>query len=153
MDAVVEAQEAERARLAREVHDGPAQALANAIFRIDYVERVMETDPQLARAELRLLRDMLQRQLGEVRAVVSQLRPPLLDEIGLNGSILDAVEHMRTLTGLPIGTALIGERAAFELSIIAGMSSAMPGRATSMGCALIAFGSALGSTLLPALNA
>ena len=66
----------------------------------------METDPQLARAELRHLRDMLQRQLGEVRAVVSQLRPPLLDEIGLNGSILDAVEHMRTLTGLPIGTAL-----------------------------------------------
>ena len=106
MDAVVEAQEAERARLAREVHDGPAQALSNAIFQVDYVERVMETDPQLARAELRFLRDMLQRELGEVRAVVSQLRPPLLDEIGLNGSILDTVEHMRTLTGLPIDTTL-----------------------------------------------
>ena len=109
MDAVVEAQEAERARLAREVHDGPAQALANAIFRVDYVERVMETDPQLARAELRHLRDMLQRELGDVRAVVSQLRPPVLDEIGLNGSILDTVEHMRTLTRLPIGTALDAE--------------------------------------------
>ena len=58
---------------------------------------------------MRYLRDMLRRQLGEVRAVVSQLRPPLLDEIGLNGSILDAVEHMRTLTGLPIGTTLDAE--------------------------------------------
>ena len=106
---IVEAQEAERVRLAREVHDGPAQALANAIFQVDYVERVMETDPRLARAEMRNLRDMLRRQLGEVRAVVSQLRPPLLDEIGLNGSILDAVEHMRTLTGLPIGAALDAE--------------------------------------------
>ena len=106
MDAVVEAREAERARLAREIHDGPAQALANAIFQVDYVERVMESDPRLARAELRYLRDMLRRQLGEVRAVVSQLRPPLLDELGLNASILDAVEHMRTLTGLPIATAL-----------------------------------------------
>ena len=109
MDAVVEAQEAERARLAREIHDGPAQALANAIFQVDYIERVVETDPQLARAELRYLRDMLRRQLGEVRAVVSQLRPPLLDELGLNASILDAVEHMRTLTGLPIGAALDAE--------------------------------------------
>ena len=106
---IVEAQEAERARLAQEVHDGPAQALANAIFQVDYVERVMETDPRLARAEMRNLRDMLRRQLGEVRAVVSQLRPPLLDEIGLNGSILDTVEHMRTLTGLPISTALDAE--------------------------------------------
>ena len=109
MDAVIEAQEAERARLAGEVHDGPAQALANAIFQVDYVERIVETDPALARAELRYLRDMLRRQLGDVRAVVSQLRPPLLDELGLNASILDAVEHMRTLTGLPIGTALDAE--------------------------------------------
>jgi two-component system sensor histidine kinase DegS len=106
---ILEAREAERARLAREVHDGPAQALSNAIFKVESLERIVETDPALARAELRYLRDMLRRQLGEVRAVVSQLRPPLLDEIGLNASILDAVEYMRTLTGLPIGTALDAE--------------------------------------------
>ena len=106
MDLVIEAQEAERSRLAREVHDGPAQALSNAIFQVEHVERIVESDPALARAELRYLRDMLRRQLGEVRAVVSQLRTPLLDELGLNASILDAVEHVRTLTGLPIGTAL-----------------------------------------------
>ena len=105
----MEAQEAERSRLAREVHDGPAQALSNAIFQVERVERIVESDPALALAELRYLRDMLRRQLGEVRAVVSQLRPPLLDELGLDASILDAVEHMRTLTGLPIGTALDAE--------------------------------------------
>jgi two-component system sensor histidine kinase DegS len=103
---ILEAREAERAQLAREVHDGPAQALSNAIFKVESLERIVLTDPALARAELRYLRDMLRRQLGEVRAVVSQLRPPLLDELGLNASILDAVEHMRTLTGLPIATAL-----------------------------------------------
>jgi two-component system sensor histidine kinase DegS len=106
---VLEAREAERARLAREVHDGPAQALSNAIFKVESLEGIVETDPARARAELRYLRDMLRRQLGEVRAVVSQLRPPLLDELGLNASILDAVEHMRALTGLPIGTALDAE--------------------------------------------
>ncbi len=42
---IVEAQEAERSRLAQEIHDGPAQALANAIFQVEYIERVVESDP------------------------------------------------------------------------------------------------------------
>src|SRR5204863_4971774 len=48
---VVDALEAERARLAQEIHDGPAQALTNAIFQVDYIERVID-QPELARAEL-----------------------------------------------------------------------------------------------------
>jgi two-component system sensor histidine kinase DegS len=103
---IVEAQEAERSRLAQEVHDGPAQALANAIFQVEYIERIVESDSPLARTELRYLRDLLRRELGDVRTFITQLRPPLLEELGLNGSILDAVEHVRTLTGLPIATTL-----------------------------------------------
>ena len=97
---IVEAQEAERSRLAQEVHDGPAQALSNAIFQVEYIERVIESDPLLARTELRFLRELLRRELGDVRAFISQLRPPVLDELGLDGAIADTVEHMRTLTGL-----------------------------------------------------
>jgi len=109
MDAVVEAQEAERSHLAREIHDGPAQALSNAIFQVEYLERIVETDPALARTELRHMRELLRRELADVRSFISQLRPPLLDELGLNGSILDAVEYMRTLSGLPISTRLDAE--------------------------------------------
>ena len=92
---IVEAQEAERSRLAQEIHDGPAQALANAIFQVEYIERVIESDPLLARTELRFLRELLRRELGDVRAFISQLRPPLLDQLGLDGAIDDTVEHMR----------------------------------------------------------
>ena len=53
---IVEAQEAERSRLAQEIHDGPAQALSNSIFQVEYIERVMVSDPLLARTELRFLR-------------------------------------------------------------------------------------------------
>jgi two-component system sensor histidine kinase UhpB len=67
---------------------------------------VVETDLPLARTELRYLGELLRRELGDVRSFISQLRPPLLEELGLDGSILDAVEHMRTLTGLPIATSL-----------------------------------------------
>ncbi len=89
---IVEAQESERLRLVREVHDGPAQALSNAIFQLDYVERVIIEDPNVAAHELELLGARLRRELGDVRGFISQLRPPLLAELGLEGSIGDALE-------------------------------------------------------------
>jgi len=103
---IVEAQEAERSRLAQEIHDGPAQALSNSIFQVEYIERVIESDPLLARTELRFLRELLRRELGDVRAFISQLRPPLLDQLGLDGAINDTAEHMRALTALEITTDL-----------------------------------------------
>jgi two-component system sensor histidine kinase DegS len=103
---IVEAQEAERARLAQEIHDGPAQALSNAIFQVEFIERVMDTDPRLARTELRLMRDMLRRELGDVRTFISQLRPRLLDELGLDASIVDAAETMAALASLTVETDL-----------------------------------------------
>jgi len=103
---IVEAQEAERNRLAQEIHDGPAQALSIAIFQVEYIERVIESDPLLARTELRYLRELLRRELGDVRAFISQLRPPLLDELGLQGAIIDTVQHAQALTGLSITTEL-----------------------------------------------
>ena len=103
---IVQAQEAERSRLAQEVHDGPAQALSNAIFQVEYIERVLNEDVRVAGSELRFLREILRRELGEVRTFISQLRPPLLDELGLDGSIMDAVESMAALTGSPVQTEL-----------------------------------------------
>ena len=111
---IVEAQEAERSRLAQEVHDGPAQALSNTILQVEYIERIIESDPLLARTELRFLRELLRRELGDVRAFISQLRPPLLDQLGLDGAINDTVEHMRTLTGLDITTDLAASPAALS---------------------------------------
>ena len=103
---IVEAQEAERARLAQEIHDGPAQALSNAIFQVEYIERVMDGDPRMARTELRFMRELLRRELGDIRTFISQLRPPLLDELGLDGSIIDAAETMAALAGSTVETDL-----------------------------------------------
>lgn len=103
---IVEAQEAERSRLAQEVHDGPAQALSNAIFQVEYIDRIFESEPPLARVELGFLRELLRRELGEVRTFIVQLRPPVLVELGLDGSIRDAVETQAALSGLSISTDL-----------------------------------------------
>ncbi len=103
---IVEAQEAERSRLAQEIHDGPAQALSNAIFQVEYIERVLDRDAPMARTELRFMRELLRRELGDVRTFISQLRPPLLDELGLDGAINDVAETMATLAGIKITTDL-----------------------------------------------
>jgi two-component system sensor histidine kinase DegS len=103
---LVEAREAERVRLAQEVHDGPAQALVNAIFQADLIDRAIDTNPDTVRTEVRHLRERLRRDLDDVRAFISQLRPPLLTELGLNGSIDDGVATMRALTGHTIETNL-----------------------------------------------
>ena len=103
---IVEAKESERSRLAQEIHDGPAQVLSNAIFQVEYIERVMATDESVARSELRFLREQLRRELGSVRTFISQLRPPVLDELGLEGAVADAVARTTALTGLAISTDL-----------------------------------------------
>ena len=72
---IVEAQEAERVRLAQEVHDGPAQALSNAIFQVEFIDRVFESDPGMARAELGFLRELLRRELGDVRSFIGPAAP------------------------------------------------------------------------------
>jgi signal transduction histidine kinase len=103
---IVEAQEQERTRLAREVHDGPAQALSNAIFQVEVVQRLLDRDEALAREELRQLREVLTRELRGVRAYLSQLRPPLLADLGLSGAITEAADQIGTALNIPVSVEL-----------------------------------------------
>ncbi|MFM2105323.1 MAG: hypothetical protein RL338_355 [Chloroflexota bacterium] len=99
---VVQAHEDERARLAQEIHDGPAQALSNAVFQVEYIERVIEHDVRAARSELRLLRELLRRELGDIRSYITQLRPPRLLQLGLYGAIAESIESFTALTGIDV---------------------------------------------------
>jgi signal transduction histidine kinase len=109
---IMEAQEAERSRLGQEIHDGPAQALANAIFQVEYIERVLDSDVPLAHTELGLLRELLRRELGDVRAFITQLRPATVDELGLDAAIGEAVDHLKALAGMTATLDLSGPASA-----------------------------------------
>ncbi len=76
-------QEAERARLAREIHDGPAQAIANTVMRLQFVEQMMKQRPQEVESELAKLRSALQESLNDVRRFIFNLRPASLSDAGL----------------------------------------------------------------------
>ncbi len=75
--------EAERARLARELHDGPAQYFANAVFQTEYLERLLVHDPAAVASGLALLRDGLRHGVAEIRRCIFDLRLPAIDELGL----------------------------------------------------------------------
>ncbi len=85
---IIGAQEGERQRLAEDIHDGPAQVLTNAIFQVEYLDRVLGDAPKSARTELAFLRTMLHDGLDEARAFISNLRPPAVD-VGLGQALAE----------------------------------------------------------------
>lgn len=81
---IIEAQEDERKRLSREIHDGPAQMLANVIMRSDLIERVYrERGVEEALTEVKSFKKMVRSALYEVRRIIYDLRPMALDDLGL----------------------------------------------------------------------
>ena len=90
---VVEAQEDERARLARELHDETGQALTSILLGLKSLEDRVETDE--GRVAVTELRDLVVTTLQDVRRLAVELRPAALDDFGL----VPAVERLRDLVG------------------------------------------------------
>jgi len=81
---IIEAQEEERRRLSREIHDGPAQMLANVMMRADLVEKVIQKDGiEAAIQDIRQLKKIVRDALYEVRYIIYDLRPMALDDLGI----------------------------------------------------------------------
>lgn len=81
--SIIEAQEDERLRISRQIHDGPTQALTNLILRAEICERLMDRDVAEARSELGGLKAMIGASLQETRRMIFDLRPMILDDLGL----------------------------------------------------------------------
>src|SRR5437868_9008542 len=102
--------EAERERLYRDVHDGPAQVLANAIFEVEYLERITERAPaevrQTLRTELANLKVQFRGSLDSVRGMIYDLRPPELTELGLAEAMRNYASEWETRCGIKVASQL-----------------------------------------------
>jgi signal transduction histidine kinase/YHS domain-containing protein len=81
--ALSTAQEAERGRLARELHDEVVQQLIALAHGVDRVQRLFERDPAQAGARLQEMRGEITGLVSELRRIIGALRPPALEELGL----------------------------------------------------------------------
>ncbi len=98
---VLDAGERERVRVATELHDGPIQHLARVGYAVDRaVMRLRRTDVEGAVDVLATVRDALTEEVNGLRALMSELRPPALDEGGLSSALSDYGAAFAKRTGI-----------------------------------------------------
>ena len=89
---ILEAQENERKRISRDIHDGPAQHIANIIMKADICKKIIQKDLNEGLKELSDLKESVKVALKEVRSIIFDLRPMSLDDLGLNKTIEQTVK-------------------------------------------------------------
>jgi two-component system NarL family sensor kinase len=104
---VVAAQEAERRRLAGDIHDGISQRLVSLSYHLDAADRTVRDDPGYAAEQIVLARQLADLAMDEARTTVGGLRPAVLDDLGLAGGLASLA---RTLPDVRIKLELCDER-------------------------------------------
>jgi len=104
--AMIKAQEEERSRLAREIHDGPAQVLANAILGLELCEQIARRSPEQLTDELGRLKATMREGLLEVRRFQFDLRPSSLADRGLLLTLQRYINEYRTFFRLNVDLQL-----------------------------------------------
>ncbi|MEX2144295.1 MAG: histidine kinase [Anaerolineales bacterium] len=114
IEIMTQAQESERQRLSRQMHDGPAQALSNFILQTEIALRLFEVDQEQARQELNTLKDAASRTFQKVRDFIFDLRPMMLDDLGLVPTIKRYADHLAEKMGMEIIVTVSGSERRLE---------------------------------------
>ena len=119
---IIKAQEEERRRVAREIHDGPAQSLANLVFRLEVCEKLLAAErlPEL-RGELAELKGLIKGSLQEVRKIIFDLRPMALDDLGLVPALRRYLEGLEEREGLVVNLAVFGQEVRLASAVEVGL--------------------------------
>jgi signal transduction histidine kinase len=94
-DRLIAVEEAVRKRLARDLHDGPAQLLVALISCINFIDKLQEFEPEKVPEELEGLLPLAQKALRQVRTLLFDLRPVILETQGLVPALESYVERQR----------------------------------------------------------
>lgn len=118
---IIRAQEEERRRVSREIHDGPAQAMANIVFRAEVCERLIDVDVVRAKKELGDLREQVRACLKETRKIIFDLRPMTLDDLGLVPTVKRFLDTLKERSGIISAVRLIGEERRLDSYVEVGL--------------------------------
>jgi two-component system sensor histidine kinase DegS len=114
VEMLVNAQETERQRLSRQMHDGPAQALSNFILQTEIAMRLFDIDAVQARAELNSLKASAMGTFQKVRNFIFELRPMMLDDLGLVPTVRRYSDAFKEQMGLDINVTVTGNERRLE---------------------------------------
>ena len=110
LDRAVSAQEDERKRIARELHDETGQALSGVLMGLTGVETAMTSSLPLARSRVNELKAFTTQALDELRNLVADLRPVLLDDLGLVAALHWFAKRYQERSGIEVQLTVEGNR-------------------------------------------
>lgn len=96
------AESRERKRLAREIHDTLGHALTGIAAGIDATLVIMDKNPEMAKSQLHLVRQVVSEGIGDVRASLQKLRPGALEQRGLKGALEKMIREFESVTAMTI---------------------------------------------------
>jgi two-component system sensor histidine kinase DegS len=114
LEMMINSQETERQRLSRQMHDGPAQALSNFIVQAEIAARLFDLDQTKAKYEMENLKNSAMSTFQKVRNFITELRPMMLDDLGLIPTIKRYDEMFAEQNGIEIITNIKGNDKRFE---------------------------------------
>lgn len=114
LEMLIQAREVERQRLARQMHDGPAQALSNFILQTEIALRFFDLDQTKAREELMNLMTTATAAFQKVRDFIFDLRPMMLDDLGLTPTLKRYVEAVKEKASMDIHLVITGTERRLE---------------------------------------
>jgi len=115
--SIIKAQEEERKRVAREIHDGPAQSMANVVMRTDFCLKLLDLEPSRIGEELQALQKLVRYSLQDIRKIIFDLRPMVLDDLGLAPAVKRYVTEMKEQYNLPVEFLSFGTERRLDNSI------------------------------------
>lgn len=114
VEMLVNAQETERQRLSRQMHDGPAQALSNFILQTEIAMRLFDVDAAQAKEELNNLKTSAMGTFQKVRNFIFELRPMMLDDLGLVPTVRRYADAFKEQTSLDVSVTITGNERRLE---------------------------------------
>ena len=114
---VLNAQEDLRREIARAMHDGPAQSLTNIVLQAQIVDRLLGRDVDGARGELRLLVSMVQQTLEATKTFIFDVRPMVLDDLGLVPTLRRAARDRGRRAGISVEFDSVGQDRRIEVDL------------------------------------
>jgi len=114
LEMVIDAQESERQKLSRQMHDGPAQALSNFIIQTEITNKLFDLDQNKAKEELLNLKNTATSTFQKIRNYIIDLRPMMLDDLGLFPTVRRFAEAFKEQHNTEVTVAIFGQEQRLE---------------------------------------
>lgn len=114
---VIQTEESAKRSLVRKMHDGPASSLSNFILQAEICQRFFDVNPDRARAELNALKSAAAATFNYVKDFIFDLRPMMLDDLGVVPTLRRYVESFQEKSGIPVPITVTGVERRLESHI------------------------------------